>query len=488
MSKLGNNTNKKQFTLKSLANKLKRGVIKPNHPLQRYSGRWDQATKNGMVGTSIKGEDINPLIICHNVYTGDMWLIDGLQRLSTLISYRENGFKVTSNVEYPVFYLEGEEVDIRNKRYSDLPEVAQEALDDFMFPVTIYECEDDEMIGYTIRRYNQSKNMNTNEKGITHLDRFADIVKRITNESNVFTQYDLYKFSQVNAGLTEKIVVETIMCAYHIDRWNKNHVKCCDYLNENATEKQFLELEKALEWFDEYANENLSDEACKLFTSKNSYVLFTMILDAYRNNKPVEKVVELLNTFEQYAGVVVNETTWNEVEANRNTKDKAIVTAKVNTLKGLLNKICGIDITYNNETVVEADTEEEITTEPEEEVVECDSPLVDVLENSALFDTLHYTEAEKVITQVLNMKPTIEVDLENNALDFDFVLENVAEYLSVCDKFDSIRSQDNLATMIVFVAEAMIEEVDDKIETWVHTHKNLNSYDATEMALDLFVA
>ena len=101
-------TKKDTYMCCTLLNMFKRGDLRKDHPLQRKSGRWAKDARDGFVATAIKHEDVDSIKICeqikHNSVT--LWLIDGIQRLTTLENYRNGLFKLGNTVEDPIIYYQ----------------------------------------------------------------------------------------------------------------------------------------------------------------------------------------------------------------------------------------------------------------------------------------------------------------------------------------------------------------------------------------------
>ena len=102
-------TKKDVYMVKVLLNMFKRGQLNKNHPLQRHADRWKLIAKSGLVSTIIKGEDLDSLKICEQILNETdfiLWLIDGLQRLTTLEEYKNGAFRISKNLEMPFVYYQ----------------------------------------------------------------------------------------------------------------------------------------------------------------------------------------------------------------------------------------------------------------------------------------------------------------------------------------------------------------------------------------------
>ena len=194
MQKSGMEKAKRDFhSTKYYMNALDKETIRTDHPLQRSSGQWSEEYRDGLIGTILKNEDIPYIVICEQILEDVIknYLIDGIQRITTIYNYGRNAFKLSpvhqvlieksvkgykeiefklgSKVENPLVEYEvikkdengnnlrdedGELIretmvcDIRGKYYRDLPKELQEVFDEYqVMEVKHLNCSD-ERIGY----------------------------------------------------------------------------------------------------------------------------------------------------------------------------------------------------------------------------------------------------------------------------------------------------------------------------------------------------
>lgn len=179
-----------QMMLGTLLNQFRRGQINKNHPLQRKPDQWNDEAQSGLAASVIKGEDIDSIKICEQILSSlefILWLIDGLQRLTVLESFRNNAFAIKTNLEMPIMYYQGVdengkvsviEYDLRGKRYKDLPDELKEKFDSYPVDIVKHlDCTDEE-IAYHIARYNRQTSMNVNQKNILVAWKIAPEIKK----------------------------------------------------------------------------------------------------------------------------------------------------------------------------------------------------------------------------------------------------------------------------------------------------------------------
>lgn len=133
---------KQTYTMEMYLGKMKDMDIRSDQDVQRLSGAWDKNMINELVITVLTDNYIPPIIFGQEK-NFQLWIIDGLQRSSSLMLFRYGNYKITSNVEEPVIYYrakvkdengnvkidgngnviwEDAEFNIKNKTFDRLPE------------------------------------------------------------------------------------------------------------------------------------------------------------------------------------------------------------------------------------------------------------------------------------------------------------------------------------------------------------------------------
>lgn len=337
---------------------FQRGELRKDHPLQRKPGRWNNGDRDGLVATVLKNEDIDSIKVCEQLTENGviLWVIDGLQRLTTLNSFYNEGFKLGSGVEFPVvtyqatirdregdvvtdeygnYVYELVECDLRGKYYSDLPVELQERFRSFKIDMVKHLNCTDEEIGYHIRRYNKQKSMNGAENAVTYMDNVAREVKRITL-NNRFFRNDVYSQMERNNGTIERIVMESVMCMFHLDHWKKQSRKMGEYLNGHSGREEFDRLNDNLNRLEAACG----DEIAPVFASRDSFLWFTLFDRFAAWGVEDRKFAEFAACFcrGNMAGKETGGEAFDRVAENRSTKDKFVVEKKLEILESLLRE------------------------------------------------------------------------------------------------------------------------------------------------------
>lgn len=335
------------YMVKVILKMFKRGQLNKNHPLQRHADRWQLTAKSGLVSTVIKGEDLDSIKICEQILNETdfmLWLIDGLQRLTTLEEYRNGVFKISRSLEMPFSYyqkcINGEmkviEYDLRGKRFKDLPEELQDAFDSYPISVVKHlDCTDEE-IAYHIARYNRQTSMNTEEKSILPMSNIATYIKDTVN-NNFFKNCGSYTESEIKNGKLNRIVYEAITIMFHTDQYKRGQ-SLFKYLNENATKDEFNILNEEL---DKLAN-IVDEKTGKLFNLKNSFLLlglFHKFLSCkIEPNKFNKFLLEFKNNLHNKTFSEYENRTFDTYELDKSSKDTKVVFTKMDMLEQLMRE------------------------------------------------------------------------------------------------------------------------------------------------------
>lgn len=373
-------TKKDDYMLNTLLKMFNRGQLNKNHPLQRKADQWSKQEKSGLVATIIKQEDIDPIKICEQIISDTefiLWLIDGIQRLTTCQEYKAGMFKISKTIEFPyAYYQEDGQVisyDLRGKYYHELPEELKDQFDSCSITVVKHlDCTDEE-IAYHIRRYNNQKNMNTNQKNVLVMPNVVKFIKNISYNHRFFDDNGKYTEKEKNNGIIDRIVAETVMAMFHLQDWKKGK-NMSKYLNDNSKKEEFDSFELELDRLSKIIDQ---DTVGSLFNSKNSFLFFTLFHKFVNYNLPDEQFVDFLKafqaelhnrTFKKY-----DNETFDMYDNNRSTKDKKVVMTKLDMLETLMREYLGIteeveeyseqEDTYEKTKTLDISTEETNSTE-----------------------------------------------------------------------------------------------------------------------------
>ena len=320
MAQIGMEKTKRDFhSAKYYVNAVRKETVRTDHPQQRKSQQWPSEYRDGLIGSILKNEDIPYIVVCEQA-TGkgvDNYLIDGIQRITTIFNYCIGAFKLGNKLENPLIEYqvnilddqgkpkrdrEGNLMhttivcDIRGKGYRDLPEELREVFDEYqLMEVKHLNCSDDQ-IGYHLRRYNHAKKMGASQNGITYLDKkIAMEVKDITTEHTFFRDLGNYKPSERNNDTLNRVVLESIMATYFLNDWKSPLKDICSYLNSNMKVEMIATFKTELDSISKV----MTDQVAEMFTSKNSFLWFVTYHKFCETGLAPDRFIEFMEKFRQ---------------------------------------------------------------------------------------------------------------------------------------------------------------------------------------------
>lgn len=463
-----------QMMLGTLLNQFKRGQINKNHPLQRKPDQWSDEAKSGLVATIIKGEDIDSIKICEQIVSSTefiLWLIDGLQRLTVLESFKNNAFEIKKSLEMPIMYYQGVdkngkvgviEYDLREKRYKDLSDELKEAFDSYAVDIVKHlDCTDEE-IAYHIARYNRQTSMNVNQKNILSAWKIAPEIKKLVS-NRFFADCGNYNPKEDTKEVFNRIVCESIMTMFHLDNWKKSK-QMSIYLNDNATNNEFEIFESELNRLYKIINQ---DTVGQLFNAKNSFIWFAAFHKFTEFGIEDIRFADFLEEFQRTLHSKIFTEYENEsfdtYDANKGTKDKKVVNAKLDMLEQLMKEYLHITDTTEdkNETTY---NREETHSEVSENIIKTENN-IESSDNKVINDN----ESEQNTgcdDEILSfVKENVADDIE------EIDIKEYQDFVDVYLKIDNPLYIQCKAALMALTAYAYRTEKDTELATWLENYQ-----------------
>lgn len=356
-------------TVSMIKERIEDGNLLLNYVLQRDENQWTVEGKSNQISDMLQMLPLPSLTFAQRENTNGTFLtfvVDGKQRITNVLSFMNNGFKISNKVrrgmirynvllgtENGVPQFGWAEFDIRGKRFSDFPPELQKILRGYQFDARIYINCTDEDISYHITRYNDGKAMNSNQKSILRIGyEYAARIRKIT--SMPFFA-DIFKTSEIQKGVPEKVCVEAIMASNYLDDWKKKNEDNAEYIANNADKEDFDSLEETIDRL----SDCLDDETRKLFTVKDSFILLAVFNKFKELN--LDNADEIFNNFltefPNMTEIEINDVSWNDFFTMRNTKDKKIVAEKIEHVYALLTEY--ISSNNNEKETIEEEIDSE---------------------------------------------------------------------------------------------------------------------------------
>ena len=383
---------KQTYTMSQYLENVKDGYISNDADTQR-SPAWKPIV-DGLVVT-ILTDDYVPVIILAEEDSGQIHIVDGGSRTAAFKMIRYGNHKIKPSVENPIIQYkrmtkdengkaiwEDAEFDIRNKTFDQFPKELQKKFDEYQVDTVVHEHCNKERIAMYIKRYNEHKAMNANQKMFVYLPAFAEQIRDISNRQ-FFINYCDINDNEKEKGMLERVISETVMTMFHFDKWNKNGKKIATYLNENASVDEFNKLDSNLERLESI----ITDTAKTLFNSKDCFIWLTLFEKFTQYGLDDIKFGEFLNAF---VGGLRNKSVdgklFDTADETGSTKDKSVIADKLHILETLMREFLHIEEIKNVTTESFVSEMVDMPVETVKEEMDFYEETLDGLENNTIRD------------------------------------------------------------------------------------------------------
>ena len=447
-----NRPRKQTYTMDMYLNKIKDRDIRNDADTQKQFV-WTKEQINELIFTVLT-EDYIPPIILGEFDTTQLWIVDGGQRSSSFSIFRYGNYKITSAIENSIVPYKKKIVDeqgnvtwedatfdIKNKTYNKLPEELKKKFNEYQIETAIHENCDAHRIAQLIKRYNNHTSMNSNQKAFTYVDKFAREVRNIL-DSRFFLDCGSYTENERNKGVLERVVLESIMCMFHFDQWKKQPKQVANHLNEYSTSDEFEAFQSVIDRLEFIITDDLKD----LFTSKDSFIWFTMFNKFSQFGLEDEKFADFLRAFKKELKTrTIDEVSFVKLDENRGTKDKAVVTSKLNHLTKLMCQYFNVNHDFFNKDKLISFVQENVDGDINEEDIELYSEISKGLVDDAKIKEIVLKDMPSILA-IVAYACINDIDLDNwfkeivSKTDFShdqkekyiYMKERLEECINVC--------------------------------------------------------
>lgn len=350
---------KQTYSLEQYLKLIKAESIRTDQECQRLSGQWNANMVNELIATVLTESYIPPIILGEETVNGitRQWIIDGLQRSSSLSMFRYANTRITKNLdEYMVTYqrkildsngkpqrdgngeilYESVDFDIRNKTYEQLPEELRERFNGYQIEVAIHQNCDQMEISKLVRKYNNHKAMNTAQKAFTYIDSYAREIRHIT-ENRFFS--DVYSSSQKGRinGTFERISGDIVLLCNYPNKYRKDTKLEFKWLNENAVLCDFESVDSLLTRLT--ASIEPIKEIRALFNGKNTSVFVRAFKAFTETGRKDKEFGAFLKWFvDGGSETEIDGKTWETLDISHSTRDSSIVHGKIDYLVAVMEQ------------------------------------------------------------------------------------------------------------------------------------------------------
>lgn len=344
---------KQTYSLEQYLKLIKNESIRSDQECQRRAEQWNSNMVNELIATVLTDNYIPPIILGEETVNGitRQWIVDGLQRSSSLSMFRYSNARITKNVdEYMVTYQrkvtdengnpkrdekgelvwENTEFDIRNRTYEQLPDELKDRFNEYQIEVAIYQNCDMTEISKMVRKYNNHVAMNQAQKAFTYVDAFAKEIRDIA-ESRFFL--DIYTCSRNDRknGTLERVIGDTVLLCSYPDQYKKDTKQGFKWLNENGTIYDFDCLSRLLARLTESIEATAEIKA--LFNSKHTHIFIAAFKAFTESGREDAGFGKFLGWFvDGGSKTEINGKSWDELGMDRSTRDSMVVHGKIDYL------------------------------------------------------------------------------------------------------------------------------------------------------------
>lgn len=348
---------KQTYSLDQYLKLMQSETIRTDQECQRLSGQWSSNMVNELLYTVLTDGYIPPIILGEEI-TGEItrqWIIDGLQRSSSLSLFRYGNTKITKNIdEYMVAYQrkvmdengnakrdamgeivwESVECDVRGKTYDQLPEELKDRFNGYQIELAIHQNCDTTEISKLVRKYNNHTAMNQAQKAFTYVDAFAREIRELTENRFFLDVYSCSRKEKINGSL-ERIVGDMVILCNYPDKYRKDTKMGFKWLNENGTIYDFECLNNLLTRL-AASLENAKDIKA-LFNKKNTYIFVAAFKAFTELGREDREFSDFLSWFVSGGNKTeIDGKSWDVLDMSHSTRDSGIVHGKLDYLVELI--------------------------------------------------------------------------------------------------------------------------------------------------------
>lgn len=278
--------------VQTITNKIKRGDILFTHKLQRREGVWNKTQKSLLIDSLLRGYLVNPSYVV--IEDKKQYVIDGVQRLSTIFDYIQGKFSLAKTLE-PII-IDGESYDIAGKKFKKLDEKLQDELMSAQLQVCEISEHTEKDVREMFRRLNSGKPLNTSQKLTPDMsNELSNAVLDIISEpffDKVLTG------AQLKSSVDLSITVEILMLIennneYELTSFRRgDREKFIQYYNSKVDDKEIETIKKVLG----NLNDSFEEEKVKINKTSISFICYAGY-EIIRKKKSFSKFMEAVKEF-----------------------------------------------------------------------------------------------------------------------------------------------------------------------------------------------
>lgn len=466
----------------TLLQQKKDGDINCKYILQRKPFQWSEEEANRYFCRILSSLPVPEIVLCEQKVKELIiaYLIDGLQRLSYaeafrnnrikigsvgaerhLIEYREysldeNGNRILDDNGFPTYELKV--CDVIGKYYKDLPDELKKRFDVFNFNVTkFFNCTDQQIADH-LRDYNNHSSMNKEQLGLTKITTVtAGKIKKISEKNMFFKNCCKITTTNETKGKLERVVAEAIMLLFHKDDWKAKLENAYKYVDENATDEEFEQLNSDLNRLELAIGEN-NKEVTKLFTPAAIPMWVAVFNEFTKYNIEDSRFVDFLNAYATDLKDCTVDGVSMKTFKSEQSKKRTTIMGKINLLVTLMKDYLHIEDIEETENTYEETTDKKVTESGNNTVKETTE------------DNVTTKETEPVVTESQSEEDH-ELQFVKEVADPNVEQEDIELYKDFIDdylKLDSCVYKVGMPVLLALMAYACNAEKDEEFSEWLN--------------------
>lgn len=282
--------------VQTIINKIKREAIIFKHKLQRREGVWNKPQKSLLIDSLLRGYLINPSYTV--IENGKQYVIDGVQRLSTIADYVEDKFSLSKDLE-PIV-LDGEIYEIAGKKFSKLDEKVKDELMSSQLQICEISDHTEKDVREMFRRLNSGKPLNTSQKMTPDMsDNLSRTVSSIASHPffEKFLTVAQLKSSVDLSTTIEILMLSEVSADYDFGSFSReDRKKFIQYYNDRVNPEKVELIKQSLSKLDEAFDDDI--KIPKTSISMICYSGYRVLKDKKSFSKFIEIIKDFLNNYD----------------------------------------------------------------------------------------------------------------------------------------------------------------------------------------------
>lgn len=228
----------KSLSAKTLNNRLKKDAIVLKHKLQRLEDQWSTQRKSLLIDSLLREYLVNPIYTINDC--GIQYVIDGVQRLSTIRDFFDDKFRLSKNLES--VEINGNLYEIAGKKYSKLDDEVKDELDSAQIQIHEITEYTEKDVREMFSRLNGGKALNATQQFTPlYSDELGDVIASIS--ALPFFEARLTP-AQLKSSVDQSVVLETLMLCeaskdYDFSSFSKKaKIAFIEYYNDNINQNK----------------------------------------------------------------------------------------------------------------------------------------------------------------------------------------------------------------------------------------------------------